>query len=80
MNSLHHDIHGNQGKVGEVFGRYKLDTGCIMLIAMVTALKSGYVVFRVTEEALIAETAVWPYFFLMNIFFALKGSNRFIII
>ena len=31
-------------------------------------------VYRVTDEALIAETAVWPNFFLMNIFFALKGS------
>ena len=36
--------------------------------------------FRVTDEALIAETAVWPNFFLMNVFFALKGSKLFIII
>ena len=35
---------------------------------------------RVTDEALIAETAVWPKFFLMNIFFALKESKLFIII
>ena len=34
----------------------------------------------VIDEALIAETAVWPNFFLMNIFFALKGSKLFIII
>ena len=34
----------------------------------------------VTDEALIAETAVWPNFFLMNIFFALKGSKLFIIV
>ena len=34
----------------------------------------------VTDEALIAETTVWPNFFLMNIFFALKGSKLFIII
>ena len=33
-----------------------------------------------TDEALIAEIAVWPNFFLMNIFFALKGSKLFIII
>ena len=33
----------------------------------------------VTDEALIAETAVWPNFFLTNIFFALKGSKLFII-
>ena len=37
-------------------------------------------VYSVTDEALIAETAVWPNFFLMNIFFALKGSKLFIII
>ena len=36
--------------------------------------------YRVTDEALIAETAVWPNFYLMNIFFALKGSKLFIII
>ena len=35
--------------------------------------------YRVTDEALIAETAVWPNFFLMNVFFALKGSKLFII-
>ena len=34
---------------------------------------------RVTDEALIAETAVWPNFFLMNVIFALKGSKLFII-
>ena len=28
----------------------------------------------------IAETAVWPDFFLMNVFFSLKGSKLFIII
>ena len=37
-------------------------------------------VFRVNDEALIAETMVWPNFFLMNVFFALKGSKLFIII
>ena len=37
-------------------------------------------IHRVTEEALIAETMVWPNFFLMNVFFALKGSKLFIII
>ena len=38
-------------------------------------------IYRVTDEALIAETAVWPNFFLMmNVFFALKGSKIFIII
>ena len=31
--------------------------------------------YRVTDEALIAETMVWPNFFLMNVFFALKESQ-----
>ena len=36
-------------------------------------------IYRVTDEALIAETMVWPNFFLMNVFFALKGSKLFTI-
>ena len=35
---------------------------------------------RFTDEALIAENAVWPNFFLMIFFFALKGSKLLIII
>ena len=31
-------------------------------------------IYRVTGEALIAETMVWHNFFLMNVFFALKRS------
>ena len=34
-------------------------------------------IYRVTDEAVIAETVVWPNFFLMNVFFALKGSKLF---
>ena len=47
-----------------------------------TVVSTGYFsqVYKVTDEALIAETAVRPNFFLMNIFFALKGSKLFIII
>ena len=37
-------------------------------------------IYRVTDEALIAETMVWPNFFLINVSFALKGSKLFIII
>ena len=36
-------------------------------------------IYRVTDEALIDETMVWPNFFLMKVFFALKGSKLFII-
>ena len=51
-------------------------------ICKITALSSisFYQIYRVTVEALIAETAVWPNFFLMNVFFAIKGSKLFIII
>ena len=41
---------------------------------------SFYQIYRVTGEAFKAETAVWPDFFLMNVFFVLKGFKRFIII
>ena len=37
-------------------------------------------IYRVSDEALITETMVWPNLFLMNVFFALKGSKLFIII
>ena len=37
-------------------------------------------IYRVTDEALIAETMVWPIFVLMNVFFAFKGFKLFIII
>ena len=36
-------------------------------------------IYRVIAEALIAETMVWPNFFLMNFFFALKRYKLFII-
>ena len=37
--------------------------------------------YRVNDEALLAETAVWPiFFFIMDIFFALKGSRLFILV
>ena len=35
--------------------------------------------YRVIDEALIAETAGCPNFFLMNVFLALKGSKRFLL-
>ena len=37
--------------------------------------------YRITDEALLAETTVvWPIFFLMNVFIALKGTHFFFII
>ena len=51
-------------------------------ICKFTALSSGSFcqIYRVTDKALIAETSVWPNFFLMNVFFALKGSKLIIFI
>ena len=40
----------------------------------------SYCQISITDEALIAETMVWPKFFLMNVFFALTGSKLVIII
>ena len=59
-----------------------LSDDCHVRICKFTALSSGSFcqIYRVTDEALIAETAVLPNFFLMNVFFALKGSTGFIII
>ena len=37
-------------------------------------------IYRVTDEALIAETAEWPNFFLMNIFFLLLKDFQYFII
>ena len=37
-------------------------------------------IYRATDEALIAETMLWPNFFLIYVFFALKGYKLFIII
>ena len=55
---------------------------CIFFNSIAKAFFSGSFcqIYRVTDEALIAETAVWPNFFLMNVFFALKGSKRLTII
>ena len=54
----------------------------IIKICKFTVFSSGSFcqIYRVTDKALIAETMVWPNFFLMNVFFALKGSKPFIII
>ena len=60
------------------FVLYESFRDCHIKIFKSTALSSGHFcqIYRVTDAALIAETAVW----LMNIFFALKGSKLFIII
>ena len=59
-----------------------LSDDCHVTICKFTAFSFGSFcqIYSVTDEALIAETALWPNFFLMNVFFALKGSKLFIII
>ena len=54
----------------------------VIKICKFTVFSSGSFckIFRVTDEDLIAETMVWPNFFLMNVYLALKGSKVFIII
>ena len=49
-----------------------------MKIFKYTVFSSAFfcLIYRVTDEALIAETAVWPNFFLLNVFFALNGPVR----
>ena len=58
------------------------ETTAIIKICKFTVFSSGSScqIYRVTDEALIVETMVWPNYFLMNVFFALKGSKLFIII
>ena len=58
------------------------ETTAVVKICKFTVFSSGSFCqsFRVTDEALIVETMVWPNFFLINVFFALKGSKLFIII
>ena len=58
------------------------ETTAVVKICKFTIFSSGSFcqIYRVTDEALIAETMVWPIFFLINVFFALKGSKLFIVI
>ena len=55
------------------------ETTAIIRTSKFTVFSSGSFcqIYRVTDEALIAETMGWPNFFLMNVFFALKGSKLF---
>ena len=61
---------------------YIFETTAIIKICKFTVFSSGSFCqnYRVTDEALIADTMVWSNFFLMDVFFALKGSKLLIII
>ena len=65
-----------------VFDISVFEITAIIKFCKFTVISSGSFcqIYRVTDEALIAETMVWLNFFLMNVFFALKGSKLFIII
>ena len=65
-----------------IFDISVFETTAIIQICKFTVFSSGSFcqIYRVTDEAFIAETMVWPNFFLMNVFFALKRSKLFIII
>ena len=56
-----------------------LSDKCHIKMCTFTVLSSGSFcqIYWVTDEALIDETVVWPNFFLLNVFFALKGSKLF---
>ena len=58
------------------------ETTAIIRTIKFTVFSSGSFcqIYRVTDEALIAESMVWSNFLLMNVFFALKGSKLFTII
>ena len=66
----------------QVFDISVFERTAVIKICEFTVFSSGSLcqIYRVTDEALIAETVVWPNFFLMNVFIALKGSKLFIII
>ena len=52
----------------------------LFIAIKVDIISSFCQIYRVTDKALIAETMIWPNFFFMNVFFALKGYKLFIII
>ena len=55
------------------------ETTAVIKLCKFTVFSSGSFcqIYRVTDEALIAETMVWPNFFFMLFFFALKGFKLF---
>ena len=58
------------------------ETTAIIRTSKFTVFSSGSFcqIYRVTDEALIAETMVWPNIFLITVFFGLKESLLFTII
>ena len=75
------DLHGEFSLKLIFFVKSVFETPDVIKICKCTVFSSCSFcqIYRVTDEAFIAETMVWPNFFLMNVFFALKGSKLFII-
>ena len=72
----------NEKQTNSTFSRISKNekqTNFTLLIFTVFSFGSFCQISRVTDEALIAETMVFPNFFLTNVFFALKGFKLFII-
>ena len=85
MSTMYSQLYTSDTSNLKYFGIFDIsifETTAIIKIWKFTVFSSGSFcqIYRVTDEALIAETMVWPNFFLMNVFFALKGSKLFIII
>ena len=74
--SLSLNYHGRTDGLISVF-----ETTAIIKTCKFIVYSSGSFcqIYKVTDEALIAETMVLHNFFPMNVFFALKGSKLFII-
>ena len=75
-------LHSFSKQIWNILVSYiSLWNDCHVKIFKHTVFSSGSFcqIYRVTDETLIAETTVWPNFFLMNVFFALKGSKLFIL-
>ena len=64
----------NEGKITKIS---VFETTAIIRTSKFTVFSSGSFcrIYRVTDEALIAETMVWPNFFLMNVSLLLKDLN-----
>ena len=70
---IHLDSFSKQILFWYISSYISLSDDCHVKICKFTALSSGSFcqIHKVTDAALIAETAVWPNFCLMNVFFAL---------
>ena len=71
------DLVGNPKDRQYFFDLSVFETTAVVKICKFTVFSSSSFcqIYRVTDKALIAETMVWPNFFLINVFFAFKRSK-----